>query len=331
MSGLKIAAFLPLWIVLTAPATATEEVDTQRRTDYRIGPGDLLDLTFFGIDELNQSIRVSNSGKIHVPHLGVMLVDGVTPIELEAKLAKELQDRKLVKNALVQVIITEFRAQPFYILGEVDMPGQYVMTDQTYLVDAITMAGGLGISASRWGYLYRRNETSALREFGGEEATGSQMAAFEIFKIDLRSLVEGDSPELDLTLRGGDFLYVPEKKPQFFYVVGDVFGAGGYELPEDGLLLATQALSTAGGPTRTAKISEGILVRFAEDGSRQEIAVDFNAILRGKKADFPIRHNDVIFVPGSAAKTIGYGLLGMIPGMTHGAIVRGSIQGSRGR
>ncbi len=62
-------------------------------------------------------------------------------------------------------------------------------------------------------------------------------------------------------------------------------------------------------------MSDGILVREGESGSRQELKLDFAAILKGKSPDYPVRPDDVIFVPGSAAKTIGYGLLELSPGL----------------
>jgi len=49
---------------------------------------------------------------------------------------------------------------------------------------------------------------------------------------------------------------------------------------------------------------------------------DFEAVLRGRQPDWPIQVNDIIFVPGSNAKTVGYGLLGMLPNI----VIAGSAQ-----
>jgi len=98
-----------------------------------------------------------------------------------------------------------------------------------------------------------------------------------------------------------------------YYVIGEVMSPGAYQLPADRTLLLTQALAQAGGPMKTAKMNSGLLVRYDEQGTRQELAVNFSDLLKGKKADFPIQSNDVIFIPGSNFKNIGYGLLGSIP------------------
>jgi hypothetical protein len=62
-------------------------------------------------------------------------------------------------------------------------------------------------------------------------------------------------------------------------------------------------------------MSKGILLRFDGQGGRKELPVDFDAILRGRLADFPIQEDDIIFIPGSNVKTLGYGLLNIVPSL----------------
>ena len=78
-------------------------------------------------------------------------------------------------------------------------------------------------------------------------------------------------------------------------------------------LLVSQAVAMAGGLLKTAKAGSGMLLRYEEDGTRREMPVDFTAVLRGKAPDFPVQADDIIFVPGSAAKNLGYGLLNLAP------------------
>ena len=49
--------------------------------------------------------------------------------------------------------------------------------------------------------------------------------------------------------------------------------------------------------------------------------MDFQAILQGRQPDFEVRPNDVVFVPGSNAKTLGYGLLTSIPRIVQNAVI----------
>ena len=45
-------------------------------TDYRIGARDLIEINVFGLDELNTRVRVEEGGKITLPLLGEIEVEG---------------------------------------------------------------------------------------------------------------------------------------------------------------------------------------------------------------------------------------------------------------
>ena len=66
---------------------------------------------------------------------------------------------------------------------------------------------------------------------------------------------------------------------------------------------------------KSAKLSDGILVRYNDKGERQQLPVAFGEILKGKKEDFFVRANDVIFVPGSKFKNVQAGLLNTLESM----------------
>jgi len=314
LAGVSLLACLVLPARATAqvappkPATADAPASASSN-EYRLGPGDRITVGVSGLDQLGQSARVTNSGKMHLPYLGIMKVAGLTSGELEALIARQLKERGLVKEAWVSVRVDQYRAQHVYVLGEVMSPGQFVIKDEMYLTDLITLSGGFNEKATPTGFLYRRKEHVAGMPEGSAPSD-------DAIPIDFAALNEGTRPELNVKLRGGDVLYVPERRAEYFFVVGDVgipghfeFAAGVKSLP------ASQAIAKAGGPLRTAKMSAGLLVHFNPDGTREEIKVDFKAILEGRHPDVHVRPNDIVFIPGSAGKTIGYGLLGAIPGM----------------
>ncbi len=280
--------------------------------DYRLGPGDSIQITLVGLENLSlKKVTVSNSGKIHLPYLGVIPVTDLTPAELEADIAARLRNQKLVKEPQVQVLITEYRAQPVYILGEVGMPGQYVLRDKAYLMDLLTWAAGVNDVARNYGFLYRRNPNHRTPEPG--EPDDSKEPLYTVTKVDLTPLLKGGNLGLDIVLQGGDLFHVPKRETEFFFVVGDVYRTGSFNIPQSETILVSRALATAGGPQKTARLSQGVLVRLNEAGQRQEIPLDFGAIFKGKKPDFPIKANDIIFIPGSQVKTIGMGLMGILP------------------
>ena len=293
--------------------------------DYRLGPGDLLEITVFGVTDLTQVTRVSSSGSISLPFLGKIKVEDLSTAELEDALTEKIDEQKLIRDPQVTVFVKEYRSQPVYVLGAVNQPGQYMVTHQLRLLDLITMAGGL--DAKRNGdyiLLQRKGSGRATSgEAGGSgSSTGNQSQPVQ---IDIKRLLERGDMSLNVTVRGGDVIQVPERKIEVFYVVGEVGRAGAFELPKESEreVLATQALALAGGPMKTAKMGSGLLIRYNQGGQPQREKVDFGAILKGKKPDFSLRPNDIIFVPGSNMKTLGYGLLGIVPGTISGAIIWG--------
>ena len=50
-------------------------------------------------------------------------------------------------------------------------------------------------------------------------------------------------------------------------------------------------------------------MRYGENGERKELPVDFGDVLKGKKEDFFLQANDMIFVPSSAGKAFGQQML----------------------
>ena len=294
--------------------------------DYELGAGDRIQVGVYGAPDLSQllqSVVIPTSGVIALPVIGEMKADGLTAEELEGAIATRLKDQGLIEQPEVLVTVTDYQAKPIYVIGEVDNPGQYVMSQPWTLTEAILIAGGLDVAASRYGYLHRRVSPGPLPAAPPPRATTdpeSPAPGYEVTRIDLQALKEGGILDPDPVLNVGDVVVVPAAKVELAYVIGDVYSRGGIVLPASGTLPVSRALAAAG-PTRTAKMSEGIVVRYEANGTRKELPVNFLAILQGQKPDFEIKANDVVFVPGSNAKTLGYGLLTSIPQIVQNAAI----------
>jgi len=320
-----------LLLVLAAVSASAQEVDINQKItqmsslgksdpEYRLGPGDLIEVGVFGVEKFTQTLRINASGLLKLPLIEPVKATGLTAAELERKLAT-LLDGEVIKNPQVSVFIKEYRSQPVFVLGAVNHPGQYQITQPLKLVDLLSMAGGLLPTASDEALLQRRIEPPPGESESAEPATAKQETAKqETVKINLQQLLEKGDLSLNIPVRGGDVLQIQARPAQLVYVIGEVNRAGVFPLPEKRDLRVSQAFAYAGGPMRTAKLSEGILVRYDEKGERKQVAVDFGQILKGKAEDFLVRPDDVIFVPGSKAKNVGYGLLQIVPSTLTAAI-----------
>jgi polysaccharide export outer membrane protein len=276
--------------------------------DYKVGPGDLLEIQVIGREDLKYELRVSNSGEISFPMLGLVQVNDLTGFEVEAEVARRLREKGLVDWPEVMAYIKEYQSKPIYVSGAVVNPGEFVMSQDLTVVDAILLAGGLKVTAGDEALLHRRASKAAG---AGAPDQGGSRPGTEVVRIDLRGIKNGQFPSESLPLRRGDVLVVPEQVMHAFFVVGDVVAPRDYRFQPGQTVLASQAISWAGGPLPWAKMSEGMLVRYDANGNRSELKADYAAILEGRQPDFPVLKNDIIFIPGSRAKTIAHGLIGI--------------------
>ncbi len=294
-------------------------------SQYRLGAGDLIEVSIFGVEDFNYSLRIDSLGQINLPFIGSITAAGLTPTELGHELKSTLEGR-LIRNPQVSVFVKEYRSQPVFVLGAVKQPGQYQMVYQLNLIDVIAMAGGLEIERAADYALVRRRGSGTDNEGINPSRTNGESAQLEVVEIDLKELLEGEDFSLNIPIQGGDVIHIPERKMELFYVVGEVFKPGAFEIPPQNDVFVSQAVTWAGGPMKTAKTDKGILVRYNGKGERQEMAVNFSDIIQGKKSDFLVQANDIIFIPGSTAKSLGYGLLQIIPATLSGSIIWGAIR-----
>lgn len=298
-------------------APAPSEPARQGSQDYQFGPGDLLQITVFGVDELDQTVRVNSSGTITLPLLGRLTVAGLTGEELEAHITSVLTRLQLVKDPQVTVFVKEYRSQPIYVLGAVNQPGQYMVTHQLRLIDALTMAGGLDTRRSADHlFLQRRADGQNLRTIS-RSTTGLNDRS-DVVRIDVKALLENGDESLNLVLQAGDVIQVPERTPEVFYVVGDVMRSGSFPFHRDQRISVLGALAMAGGLGKTSMPEKAVIFREVPGSEkRQEIAINLKQVMRGKAEDIAIRPEDVLVVPTSSRKTV---ITYVVPGAVAAAV-----------
>ncbi|MFN8006979.1 MAG: polysaccharide biosynthesis/export family protein, partial [Terriglobia bacterium] len=162
--------FLPIGLSQTLNHSAGKSVTQQTDKDYRLGPGDVLLINVKGLKEFDRKYYVSNSGKIHIPYLGTLPVNDLTPAQLQADIVKRLREKNLLKEPIwVDVGVTESRAHSVYLLGEVMQPGQFAIKGDYHISDLIFQGVGFNEVRSRYGYLYRRE--CQARNAPGKDST----------------------------------------------------------------------------------------------------------------------------------------------------------------
>ena len=107
---------------------------------YRLGPGDEVRLITFGEESLTGVFRVSDSGTIALPLVGIVPAVGLSPDALAVRVADALQRANLLRQPSVSAEVTAYR--PIFVLGEVGKPGQYPYQPGMTVVTAAAVAGG---------------------------------------------------------------------------------------------------------------------------------------------------------------------------------------------
>jgi len=246
-------------------------------------PGDLIEVSVFGVPDLATKMRISNSGDIYFPLINYVHVADLTTDEAQALIEKRLDDGGFVRSPHVAIFVDESAAQAISIIGEVSRPGPYPAVGERRLYELISAAGGLTDRAGR--------NVTIIHHDHPEEKT----------EIHLPSNL-AESTDADVEVNAGDTIIV--SRAGIIYVVGDVQHPSGFII-EDNSLTVLKALALAGGRTRPSPLNSAKIIREGPNGT-QEIPIHLKKVIETKEKDIALVKGDVLFVPGSALKSVGY-------------------------
>ena len=152
-------AALAFTLCAVAPATFAQDLATNAKTveriisEYRLGAGDKVRVIVFGEEALSKEFQVSSAGNISLPLVGEVGAACLTITELQAAIAVKLSDGYL-KDPKVSAEVLTYR--PFYILGEVNRPGEYPYTSILTVMNAVATAQGFTYRADQKKVYMRR-------------------------------------------------------------------------------------------------------------------------------------------------------------------------------
>jgi polysaccharide export outer membrane protein len=245
-----------------------------RAHEARISPGDVVDVKIFGLPEMSQELRVSNAGIIVLPMIGPLTAQGLTTSELEQKIAAALRTGGFLNDPQVNVSAKELRSSGVSVSGEVGKPGIYPVYGSCSLSDLIMVAGGLTPKSGHIVTVTHRDQPNtpvSVDISSTSVKTGQNVAVFS-----------------------GDTVVVA--KAGVVYVLGDVGHPAGFVMEGDEQMTVLQALASAGGTNKDAKIKAARIIRRSPQGI-QELPVPLKEILSAQKQDMELRAGDVLFIP----------------------------------
>lgn len=150
---------------------------------------------------------VDPQGNIDFPVLGELHVEGMTRSELAGFVKGELMGRNLIKDPTV---VVEFINTGISVLGEVKVPGRYLMNrDEVTLLDALSMAGDLTIQGQRTNVRVLRNEGDTTKIYVVDLTKGSELMnspAFYLQQDDVDYVEPNDYRKRETTVNGNTAL-----------------------------------------------------------------------------------------------------------------------------
>jgi len=263
--------------------------------EYRLGPGDVLDIELLADGNTQATSVVGPDGKIYFYLLPGIDVWGLTLPRARELIVQEMQ--KLVREQqAVSVSLRKAESQRIWILGRLNKPGIYPMAGPMTLLEALAAAGG----PASGGALPSITATTVPNSQRATEDTADLSRAFIIrdgrmLPVDFNRLLhEGDMLQ-NVYLLPNDFIYLPTP------TVGIVHVLGAVETPRAlkyvNRLTLRQAFSQAGGPPRrSAHLSQVAIVRGSLAQPRIAI-VNLTAILAGEASDIALEPQDIVYVP----------------------------------
>jgi len=108
--------------------------------NYRLGPGDVVNIDIWGASQESVSETISPDGNITLEDIGVIQLSGLSVSQAKAKLRKVIGPR--FQDSKIDLTLGQTRTITISVMGEVKVPGTYTMSAFASVYNALYMAGG---------------------------------------------------------------------------------------------------------------------------------------------------------------------------------------------
>ena len=162
-----------------------------RAADYLLRPGDLLLVSVWHEADLAAEVLVRPDGKFSFPLAGEIQAAGRTPNDVRTELVKKIES--YIPDAVATVMVKDIGGNKAFVVGKVNRPGPIPMTEETNVMQALSMAGGTAQFASL-------KSIKVLRGQGGSQTA---------INFNYDQVESGKSLEQNIVLQPGDVVVVP--------------------------------------------------------------------------------------------------------------------------
>lgn len=183
--------FFCLVIFLLCPkvSDATDTFNKYTNQYYKIGKGDELEINVWKEKDLTRIVKVRTDGRISLPLIDDIKAEGMTPDELKTKIERKLS--RFITKPFITVMVTK-ENNKFYMIGEINKIGEYDLTKDLTILQAIALAGGF----TEWA---NKDDIVLLRYENGVEKR---------FKISYKKIISGKKQKENYFIKRNDTIIV---------------------------------------------------------------------------------------------------------------------------
>jgi len=197
LSALTVGSLFLTAAPPAVPTTTPTSAGTLKSRDdrYRLQPNDVVEVHYRYTPEYDQEVTVQPDNFVNLTLVGDIKAGGETLAGFKA-LVKERAAQRL-REPEVTVVLKSFEKQWIMVGGEVSKPGRFEFHDNLTAIQAVTLAGGFTKDS-------RHSQILMLRKVDEQTA--------ETRLLNLKNLIASRHLEEDITLKPGDFIYVPQNR-----------------------------------------------------------------------------------------------------------------------
>ncbi|MEQ1589783.1 MAG: SLBB domain-containing protein, partial [Gallionella sp.] len=264
------------------PNTFAPAADIPVPPEYVLGPGDELQMQFYGSRDDSMNLVIDREGVIELPKVGSLTLVGLSFVQAKALIAEQVRQKMI--GVTTSVTMGRLRSIRVFVLGDAEHPGSYLISGLSTISHALFSAGGVSKQGSLRHIQLKRN--------------GKIVKELDLYDFLLKGNSRGDE-----RLMPGDVIFIPP--------VGAVIGVAGqvnrpaiYELRAE--KTAQEIVEMAGGVLADADTKHIQIDRLSAGGDRNILDFDLKQTAKTQNGDILM----LFAIPGMRADTVS--LLGHI-------------------
>ena len=258
-----------------APTTFAPATDIPVPPEYKIGPGDTIDVQLFGKENRQYSLVVNRDGTINFPDVGPINVVGLSFEDLKQQILDRVANTIIGTSAAISM--GALRSIQIFVLGDARRPGSYTVSGLSNITNALFVSGGIS-------------------EIGSLRKVQLKRSGKLVQTLDLYDLLINGNTQNDVRLQSGDVIFIPP--------IGPTVGIGGYvkrpaiyELIRE--TTAGEAIELAGGLLANSFPGRTRIERITADWELSFLNLDLTTA-KGQKS--MLKNGDTLLVPPVLAR-----------------------------